>query len=152
MTHDRDGNVLDVGRKRRTPPPALRRALDHRDGARCRFPGCRNRFTESHHVHHWTRGGETKLSNLLLFCRRHHRLFHEGGWTMELGEGGEARIYRPDGTRMPDVPEPPAPPDAPAAALAGRHDALGLTIDAWTATPDCEGDRMDTDWALSVLR
>ena len=151
MTHDREGNVLDVGRKRRTPPPALRRALDHRDRG-CRFPGCRNRFCESHHVQHWTRGGETKLGNLLLFCRRHHRCFHEGGWTMELGEAGEARVYRPDGSLMPAVPEPPAPPAEPARALAARHEELGVAIDAWTATPAWEGDRLDTDWALFTLR
>jgi hypothetical protein len=151
MTHDREGNVLDVGRKRRTPPPALRRALDHRDRV-CRFPGCRNRFCESHHVRHWTRGGETKLGNLLLFCRRHHRRFHEGGWTIELDESGEARFYRPDGSLMPPVPEAPALPDEPLRALAGSHDALGIAIDAWTATPDWEGDRLDTDWALSTLR
>jgi len=71
---------------------------------------------------------------------------------MELGEAGEARIYRPDGTRMPAVPEPPDPPAEPAEALVGRNDALGLTIDAWTATPDCEGDRLDVDWALFTLR
>ena len=151
MTHDRDGNVLDVGRKRRTPPPALRRALDHRDRV-CRFPGCRNRFCESHHVRHWTRGGETKLGNLLLLCRRHHRRFHEGGWTMELDEKGDARFYRPDGSLMPPVPEPPALPAEPATALADRHDALGLQIDSWTVTPDWEGDRLDVDWALFTLR
>ncbi|HSM29843.1 MAG TPA: hypothetical protein VK854_04015, partial [Woeseiaceae bacterium] len=87
-----------------------------------------------------------------LLCRRHHRRFHEGGWTMKLGEDGEARFYRPDGSPMPDVPEPPAPPAEPAAALAGRHDALGIPIDAWTAAPDWEGDRLDLDWALFTLR
>jgi hypothetical protein len=151
MTHDREGNALDVGRKRRTPPPALRRALDHRDGG-CRFPGCRNRFCESHHVKHWTRGGETKLGNLLLLCRRHHRRLHEGGWTMELDESGEPRFYRPDGSLMPPVPEAPEMPREPVRALEGRHDALGIEIDSWTPTPDWEGDHLDTDWALFVLR
>jgi len=151
MTHDRDGNVLDVGRKRRTPPPALRRALDHRDRG-CRFPGCRNRFCESHHVQHWTRGGETKLGNLLLFCRRHHRRFHEGGWTMVLDESGDARFYRPDGSLMQAVPEAPTLPAEPAEAFAGRHDELGIEIDARTATPEWEGDRLNIDWALFTLR
>jgi len=58
MTHDRDGNVLDVGRKRCSVPTALGRALAHRDGG-CRFPGCRARFYDRHHVHAWTGGGPT---------------------------------------------------------------------------------------------
>ncbi len=39
MRHGCDGTVLDVGRRTRTVPPALRRALTARD-RRCRFPGC----------------------------------------------------------------------------------------------------------------
>jgi hypothetical protein len=51
MTHDGQGRVLDVGRKRRTVPPALRRALDYRDRG-CRYPGCGSRYTDAHHVRH----------------------------------------------------------------------------------------------------
>jgi len=40
MRHDGDGRVLDVGRRTRTIPPALRLALRHRDRG-CRFPGLR---------------------------------------------------------------------------------------------------------------
>ena len=65
MTHDPEGNVLDVGRRRRTVPPALRRALEYRDQG-CRFPGCACRYTDAHHVTHWADGGETKLENLVL--------------------------------------------------------------------------------------
>jgi hypothetical protein len=103
-------------------------------------------------VRHWTRGGETKLGNLLLLCRRHHRRLHEGGWTMDLDESGEPRFYRPDGSLMPPVPEAPEMPREPVRALEGRHDALGIEIDSWTPTPDWEGDHLDTDWALFVLR
>jgi hypothetical protein len=63
-----DGTVLDVGRRRRTVGPGLRRALEVRDGG-CRFPGCGLRFTEAHHLKHWGEGGETKLENLVLLCR-----------------------------------------------------------------------------------
>jgi hypothetical protein len=70
---------LDVGRRTRTIPPALRRALRLRDRG-CRFPGCENhRFVDAHHIRHWARGGPTALDNLVLLCRRHHRLVHEGG-------------------------------------------------------------------------
>ena len=75
-----DGEVLDVGRKTRVIPPAIRRALKHRDRG-CRFPGCCNtRFVDGHHITHWADGGATRLDNLLLLCRHHHRLLHEGGY------------------------------------------------------------------------
>ena len=80
--HAHDGSVLDVGRKTRTIPPAVRRALEARDRG-CRFPGCGLRFTDAHHVKHWADGGETKLGNLLLLCSHHHRLVHEEGWRVE---------------------------------------------------------------------
>ena len=72
MRHGPDGTVLDVGRKTRTIPPAIRRALAAR-GRTCRFPGCSCRHCGVHHVRHWAAGGATRLDNLLLLCRRHHR-------------------------------------------------------------------------------
>ena len=53
MRHDADGAVLDVGRKTRTIPPSIRRALAARDTS-CRFPGCTSRRCDAHHVHHST--------------------------------------------------------------------------------------------------
>jgi hypothetical protein len=88
IRHDAEGSILDVGRRTRTIPPSIRRALDARDRG-CRFPGCGSRFAEGHHIRHWAEGGETKLDNLILLCRYHHRLVHEGGWTVEWsGDGG----------------------------------------------------------------
>ena len=71
---------LDVGRSTRTISPALRRALVVRDGG-CRFPGCDRPpgWCDAHHRVHWADGGETRLENLELLCRRHHRAVHEGG-------------------------------------------------------------------------
>jgi hypothetical protein len=58
------GEPLNVGRKTRTIPPALRRLLNAR-GKGCRLPGCTyTRFVDAHHIHHWADGGETKPSNL----------------------------------------------------------------------------------------
>jgi hypothetical protein len=72
------GEPLDVGRKTRSIPPNIRRALNSRDGG-CRFPGCTHqRYVDAHHIEHWAEGGETKLSNLVTLCRLHHRLVHEG--------------------------------------------------------------------------
>ena len=62
MRHDEDGQVTEVGARTRTIPPALRRALQHRDRS-CRFPGCTVRFGQGHHVRHWAQGGPTTLEN-----------------------------------------------------------------------------------------
>ncbi len=71
----------------RVVPGATRRALIARDKG-CRFPGCDcpPAWTDAHHVKHWADGGPTTLDNLLLLCRRHHRLVHEEGWTLELAQ------------------------------------------------------------------
>jgi hypothetical protein len=74
------GASLHIGRKTRSIPPAIQRALQRRDGG-CRFPGCTcTRFVDAHHIHHWADGGETSMENLVLLCRHHHRLVHEGGF------------------------------------------------------------------------
>jgi hypothetical protein len=84
ITHvsDTEGGPLGVGRKTRSVPGSLRRALRRRDKG-CRFPGCCNtRFVDAHHVHHWADGGDTTMSNLILLCRRHHTLLHEGRFSV----------------------------------------------------------------------
>jgi Domain of unknown function (DUF222)/HNH endonuclease len=68
MRHVADGRLMEVGARTRTIPPALRRALHHRDRG-CRFPGCGVRFGQGHHIRHWAQGGPTTLSNLALLCR-----------------------------------------------------------------------------------
>ena len=96
---EREGEPLALGRRTRSVPPALRRALTVRDS---RFPGCRNeRFLDAHHIEHWARGGETSLDNLLLLCRRQHRLVHEGGCGNERDGDGELRFRDPAGSRSP---------------------------------------------------
>ena len=75
MAHGRDGEVLSVGRRTRTIPPHIRRALEERDRG-CRYPGCGSRFTEAHHVRHWADGGETSLANTVLLCRRARVVLH----------------------------------------------------------------------------
>ncbi|MEZ4416009.1 MAG: DUF222 domain-containing protein [Gemmatimonadota bacterium] len=97
------GQVLDVGRKTRTIPPAIRRALEARDRG-CRFPGCGRRFTDAHHVQHWADGGGTSVGNLILTCPQHHRLLHEGGFRVELAADGKATFYGPTGKPVPNVP------------------------------------------------
>ena len=112
-----DASVLDVGRRTRTVPPALRRALEARDRG-CRFPGCGLRFTDAHHVRHWAAGGETKLENLILMCRFHHRLVHEEGYTVHFPRGERPYFLDPKMRLLPDVaPPPPRLPPEPVEAL-----------------------------------
>ena len=150
MRHALDGTVLDVGRKRRTVPPALRRALTARDH-RCRFPGCSAKHCDAHHVRHWARGGSTRLDNLVLLCRRHHRAVHEEGFGVALHDDGEARFTRPDG--RPLLEAPPAPPWAgvPLAPTTVHLADHGITIDARTATPHWHGERLNLAYAIDVL-
>ncbi|MEA2506856.1 MAG: hypothetical protein QOH48_1474 [Actinomycetota bacterium] len=73
------------------------RELLFRDGG-CTFPGCgTRRFIAAHHIIHWAHGGATQLDNLVLLCSFHHKLVHEGGWRVGLGEGWQAQWLRPDG-------------------------------------------------------
>lgn len=79
-----------------------------RDGG-CRFPGCtRHRFVDAHHIQHWANGGETSLDNLVLLCRHHHRLVHEGGFGVERIEDGTLQFTRPDGRVIAQHPRLPA--------------------------------------------
>jgi len=153
MQHAADGQVLDVGRRTRAISPALRRALEHRDGG-CRFPGCNRRFCDAHHVEPWAQGGATSLSNTLLLCRRHHRAVHEEGFSMELAATGEARFYRPDGRPLPEAPALPAPVLAgePVTALVARLASQGVAVDAHATLPDWWGGPVDYGWEIDWLR
>ena len=145
-----DGSVLDVGRRQRTVGWRLRKALDVRDGS-CRFPGCGSRYTQAHHAIPWSEGGETKLDNLILLCRFHHKAVHEGGWRVEMGRGG-ARFRDPTGRVVPAVPPANEDVRAPRTADAGlRNWHRQEGIDPWTATSLWQGDPLDLDWALWVL-
>jgi hypothetical protein len=89
---------IDVGRQTPVVTPAMRRALVVRDRS-CRFPGCErpHSWCDAHHVMHWADGGPTAMSNLVLLCRRHHRLTHEGRFRAEMAEGRPV-FRRPDGS------------------------------------------------------
>ena len=150
MRHDADGRVLEVGARTRTIPPAIRRALQHRDRT-CRFPGCGVRFTQGHHLRHWAQGGPTTLSNLALLCRRHHRAVHEEGYQVERLADGELRFRRPNGWLLPDVPPAAPVPVDPVEVLHAWHTAQGLRIHARTACPTWLGERLDLGYAIDVL-
>ncbi|MBA2539004.1 MAG: DUF222 domain-containing protein [Deltaproteobacteria bacterium] len=73
---DANGNQVLIGRKKRTIPGWLKRALLRRDQT-CRFPGCCSRlFLEGHHAEHWADGGETKLGRACPEIRAMKPEFH----------------------------------------------------------------------------
>ncbi|HEV8471667.1 MAG TPA: DUF222 domain-containing protein, partial [Methylomirabilota bacterium] len=148
MRHGPDGRVTEIGARTRTIPPALRRALHHRDRG-CRFPGCGLPSGQGHHIRHWAHGGPTTLSNLALLCRRHHRAVHEEGYQVERQPDGALRFRRPDGVLLPDVPPPATVATDPVHALRTQNHAQGLH--ARTATPGWLGERLDVGWAIDVL-
>lgn len=144
---------LDVGRKQRSIPTAMRRALRARDGG-CRFPGCTQvRFVDGHHIHHWAQGGPTSLDNLVQLCRRHHRALHEGRWRITVGSGGSGgsgalRFTDPHGRVLETGPvcargDPSRP--------VGANRQLGLEIGADTCVPRWAGERMDLGLAIDAL-
>jgi 5-methylcytosine-specific restriction endonuclease McrA len=150
VRQDEGGRVVEIGARTRTIPPALRRALQHRDGG-CRFPGCGVRVAEGHHLHHWAQGGLTTLSNLALLCRRHHRAVHEEGYQAGREPDGTLRFRRPDGRPLPEVPRAPRCDGDPVALLRARHAAQDLRLGPHTAHPHWAGERLDLGWAINVL-
>jgi hypothetical protein len=141
MRHAPDGTVLDVGRRTRTIPAPIRRALLARD-RHCQFPGCTARRCDGHHIRHWADGGPTRLDNLTLLCRRHHRAVHEGGLTIDRRNDGTPVFYRLDGTRVEIAP----------AMSGGVCDVLSLPTRACTATAQADHLPLDVAWAIDILR
>jgi hypothetical protein len=144
------GEPLDVGRKTRSIPPAIRRALHTRDGG-CRFPGCTHqRYVDAHHIEHWADGGATKLSNLVTLCRLHHRLVHEGQILIDTPPGGGWRFLHPDGRHF-EVIRCTHTPTYDADDLELSHATLGIHIDSGTAATRWQGERMDYELGVWVL-
>jgi len=149
------GSVLDVGRKTRTIPPALRRALDARDRG-CRFPACGLRFTDAHHIVHWADGGETKLDNTVLLCRTHHRRVHEGGYRVCIDRAGQVVFFTPRGGAlfeappMPELPHPHAPGDRMCLqALVRGNRERGVTPGVSSGAPKWKRDS-DIPWTIEA--
>ena len=104
VTRDAKGNLLNLGRKHRVVSPQLKRALLARDKC-CTYPSCSHeQFLEAHHVMHWADGGETSLANTMLICGRHHRLLHEGGFTIHKNFAGEWYFKTAEGKVLPEAP------------------------------------------------
>ena len=146
---EQDGLPLSAGRRRRTVPPALRRLLEARDGDTCCFPGCeRRRHLQAHHRRHWAHGGETSLENLVLLCFHHHRLVHEGGYTIEQTPAGALRFRNRHGVLSPALP--PRPPPASANGLLAGNHRLKLELGP-TTNRNGGSERFDLAYAVSAV-
>ena len=141
MLHDHKGNPLDVGRRHRTPTPALRRAVRERDRYRCQFPGCNSRKVQIHHIRHWAKGGKTELRNLLLLCRAHHITIHDLNCGITATASGFV-FTTADGEEIKPSPELPA---SDGSDIRTCHDAR---ISPDTIIPAWYGDRLDLHHAI----
>ncbi|MGH9302960.1 MAG: DUF222 domain-containing protein [Acidimicrobiales bacterium] len=161
MTEAPNGTPMDLGRRSRVLSSALRKALQVRDKGRCRYPGCTNSWVDAHHVLPWSTGGRTDLSNLVLCCRGHHMLVHEGGFKLSYDPGADAvTVRRPDGTLVPATPDPPnldgslealddelgldIGPDTCGSLWGGEPLDYGLAIDGWLSLERERGDLAPT--------
>ena len=141
---------LNVGRKTRVIPPAMRRALNARDEG-CRFPGCTfHKYVDAHHIEHWADGGETKLSNLMTLCRAHHRMVHKGEIVIKTMGNGKWQFVDAEGRPYHNQPR-----SNPTGYDWGEIDRVneenGIYIDSQTAVTRWAGERMDYDMALCCL-
>jgi hypothetical protein len=150
ITENAAGDPLDIGRKTRSIPFALRRALKARDKG-CQFPGCTySRYVDAHHIEHWADGGETKISNLITLCRAHHRMVHTNEIIIEGSHSAGWQFMNAE--RVPFR--------GPCHEDGGDHDwndicevneANGICIDHKTAVTRWCGERMDYDLAVYAL-
>jgi len=145
------GEPLHLGRRTRKINAPLRRALHSRD-ATCQFPGCTHtRFLEAHHVKHWAEGGETALENLVLCCGFHHRLIHEGGFSVAAGADGGFVFRTPGGRVLEQAPLRSVVEGEPAKALVLQNRQAGLCITAQTNHPRWDGRPVDYGYAVAAL-
>jgi 5-methylcytosine-specific restriction endonuclease McrA len=141
LRHSDAGAVLALGRRRRRPSPAIRRAARERDHGRCRYPGCESRRTDLHHIRHWVNGGRTDLANLISLCPWHHKVVHDRGYLIAASPPRGFSFYRPDGTPLPSSPPLPEPDGT----IGETHDA-DITPD--TIIPPWYGERLDLNHAI----
>jgi hypothetical protein len=149
------GQPLSIGRKTRTIPSAIKRALLVRDQT-CRFPGCSHRsFVDGHHIEHWANGGKTALGNLMLLCTAHHRLLHEGNFHVESDGADGWHFYDERNRRI--VPQPPRVTLQTLAQQRGygidrvRDDNADLAIGADTHATMWTGEDIDYGTCIDYL-
>jgi hypothetical protein len=150
LAEDGSGKTIDVGRKSRTIPTALRRALHARD-AGCRYPGCTHRrFLDAHHVRHWIDGGATCLTNTYLLCRSHHRRVHEHGFTATVRDD-ELVFFDPSGREIPSAPVRSPLTECPLEQWRTELLRSEIEISAESNAPGWDGEPIDYDSCVVAL-
>ncbi len=152
VVEDAAGRAVRTGRRTRTVPAGMRRALEIRDQRRCAFPSCTHtRFLDAHHIEHWVDGGATELDNLVLLCRRHHTFVHELGYRIERDAQG-TQFVAPGKRPLPMRAPLPESPSAPIERLAEAHAERGLPLDALSLMPQhWDGAPADHAWIVGVM-
>jgi Domain of unknown function (DUF222)/HNH endonuclease len=153
VLEDEEGRVLNIGRKSRTVPAHIGRALGLRDKT-CRFPGCcESRYVDAHHIQHWADGGETSLDNLVTLCRYHHRQLHRGSYRISLnrtGVGQELLFSTPSGGTI-EISHFPQFPDVSAETSRSVLAAIAPKVNATTAITHWRGEDCDYGMAVEAL-
>ncbi len=152
IKEDKNGEPLSIARRSRTIPPPMRRALRVRDKG-CRFPGCTNtRFVDGHHIEHWADGGETSLDNLIMLCRHHHHLVHEGGFVCEKSPTGEINFKDQRAQTLDSFPTMPGVAANDAVQQWIDREFFEANIDSETCAARWHaGERMDWHAAVGSL-
>jgi len=149
ILEDDAGNPLRIGRKTRMVSPALRRAVDRRDGG-CRFPGCtQTHHVDAHHIVHWVDGGPTDLDNLASLCRKHHTWIHEGSFTVRVSAEGEIEFRNRHDVLIRANAQRRFSGNVD--TIIEQNEALGLKITGKTSEPSWDGKPADYDHIMFVL-
>jgi hypothetical protein len=153
VLEDEKGKVLNIGRRSRTVPGNISRALNLRDQT-CRFPGCcESRYVDAHHIKHWADGGETSLDNLVTLCRYHHRQLHQGGFNITVEKSDEEQqlvFFTPSGRKIESSFFPQFQSDS-AETFPQTIEALAPAVDSSTCITRWTGEDCDYGMAIDGL-
>jgi hypothetical protein len=153
VLEDEQGRVLNIGRRSRTVPAAINRALNIRDKT-CRVPGCcESRYVDAHHIKHWADGGDTSMDNLVTLCRKHHRQLHQGCFTISVEKTAHDQqlvFATPTGKKI-QTSFFPQFPNVSAETSANVLRYIEPSVDSKTCIPHWHGESCDYGMAVSAL-
>ena len=150
VLEDGQGKVLNIGRRTRTVPANISRALAIRDKT-CRFPGCcESRYVDAHHIKHWADGGDTSLDNLVTLCRYHHRQLHKGSFSIRVDKTSEEPrlLFSTPSGRTIETSIFPQFPDVSAETWVEELRDAAPEVDAGTCVTQWRGE--DCDYGMVV--
>jgi hypothetical protein len=153
VLEDEQGKVLNIGRRARTVPATISRALAIRDKT-CRFPGCcESKYVDAHHIQHWADGGETSLDNLVTLCRYHHRQLHSGSFSIRVDKTSAQQqlIFTTPAGRAIKSCFFPQFPDVSAETSDATLRHLAPEVNAETCVTRWRGEDCDYGMAVEVL-